>query len=293
MVVEHDVIEVESFNTNDQSEMKSLVAVQDFELPDPAEIARRAELTKKMMAAACKVLSYKDITNQGGNPYIDHYGCKKIANLFGLITRLDEEGGRPAYRKVIKDSVSNEYEVFISGRVWHIKSPENYEFYEGSASSFDDFFRAFQETEKDDETGKKTVVSAKFLSESKVQEKAVANFLQRAIKKKLGLQFTWEELEEHGIDKSKCKGFNFNSANEAGSADLQALRDDVWKKIVEICQGNVDLAKKTLKAHTVFKDFTGHTDINKVKESQLKVLAPKVNKEYDKFKKELETAGDA
>jgi len=40
-----------------------------FDLPDPAEVARRAEQSKKMLAAACSVLSYSDITLQGGKPF--------------------------------------------------------------------------------------------------------------------------------------------------------------------------------------------------------------------------------
>lgn len=262
-----------------------------FDLPDPAEVARRAEQSRKMLAAACSVLSHKDITNQGGEPYIDHYGCKKIANLFGLIVRQDEKGGRINYVKKFVDEKTNNYTVSISGKVWHKSSPENYEIYEGSASSFDDFFKQWQEVEEREVNGKtkKIVVSALTLNESKVQEKATANLLQRAVKKKLGLQFSWEDLQEFGIDKNKCKGFSFNSASgETDSAELMEQKQEVWNMIVEICGGNVELAKKTLQKHTAFKDFAGHTDINKVKEKQLKVLSSLVQKEYEKYLKELE-----
>ena len=161
-----------------------------FDLPDPVEVARRAEQSKKMLAAACSVLSYSDITLQGGKPYIDHYGCKKIANLFGLVIRQDEAAGRINYQKEVIDESTNHYIIHISGKIWHVSNPNNYEIYEGTADSFDDWFRQWQVTEERQVNGKtkNVVISAQMLPVSKVQEKATANLLQRAIKKKLGLQ---------------------------------------------------------------------------------------------------------
>ena len=264
-----------------------------FDLPDPIEVARRAELSKKMLAAACGVLSYSDITLQGGRPYIDHYGCKKIANLFGLIVRQDEAGGKINYQKEMLDETSNHYIIHISGRVWHSSAPQNYEIYEGSADSFDDFFRAWQVVnEIEDENGKKkkVVVSARLLPISKVQEKATANLLQRAIKKKLGLQFTKEELEEYGFDMSKVKAFTFGGAAEADTPEIANKKQEIWKKIVEICNGDADKAKRMLQTNTSFGDFQGYTDINKVKDKPLEILYKKVEAAYKKHIKELEAS---
>ncbi len=266
-----------------------LANVGVFDLPDPAEVARRAEQSKKMLAAACGVLSYSDITLQGGKPYIDHYGCKKLANLFGLIVRQDELNGKINYEKEVIDETTNHYIIHISGRVWHKSSPENYEIYEGTSDSFDDFFRQWQVVEEIEEDGKtkKRVVSALTLPISKVQEKATANLLQRAIKKKLGLQFTVEELEQFGFDMGKVKGFSFNGSAGADSAELIAKRQEVWNKIMEICGQKPDLAKKTLQKHTAFNDFAGHTDINKVKEKQLAMLEKKVESAYKDYLKQM------
>lgn len=275
-----------------------LLDVGVFDLPDPVEVARRAEQTKKMLAAACSVLSYSDITLQGGKPYIDHYGCKKIANLFGLIVRQDEIGGRINYQKEIIDEATNHYIIHISGRVWHKSSPDNYEIYEGTADSFDDWFSQYQIKEEREIDGKtkKVVVSAQTLPVSKVQEKATANLLQRAIKKKLGLQFTREELEQYGFDMSKVKGFNFNGSSEPDSQEVADKKKNVWAKIVEICNGNIELAKKTLKKHTSFtksdgSTFEGYDDINKVKEKPLEILIKKVDKAYAEHLKAMENGG--
>ena len=86
---------------------------------------------------------------------------------------------------------------------------------------------------------------------------------------------------------SKVKGFNFNGSGEPDSAELLKKRQDVWNKIMEICGQDVELAKKTLKKHTAFKDFQGHTDINKVKESQLNVLSKTVESAYKDYLKQM------
>lgn len=264
-----------------------------FDLPDPAEVARRATQTKKMLAAACSVVSPQNITDFGGRPYFDNIACKRIANLFGLIIRQNESGGHIDYQKEVIDEATNHYIVHITGRVWHSKSPENYEVYEGTADSFDDWFRQWQITEEREEDGKtkKVVISAQTLPISKVQEKATANLLQRCIKKKLGLDFTWEELTEAGIDRSKCRGFSFNGSKGPDTAELTEKKKAVWDKIVELCNGNVELAKKTLQKHTAYNDFQGHTDINKVSEKQLNFLSSKIDKAIKEQAKAMENGG--
>ena len=275
-----------------KSTANEVIGAGVFDLPDPVEVARRAEQSKKMLAAACGVLSYSDITLQGDKPYIDHYGCKKLANLFGLIVRQDEVGGRINYIKEVIDEATNHYIIHVSGRVWHKNSPENYEIYEGTADSFDDWFRQWQLVEEREVDGKnkKVVVSAQTLPISKVQEKATANLLQRAIKKKLGLQFTKEELAAYGFDMSKVKGFNYNGSKEPDSQELAEKKKAVWNNILDLCNGNVELAKKTLQKHTAYGDFNGHTDINKVSEKQLGFLASKVEKALKEQTKNMEGA---
>ena len=265
----------------------------DFILPDPEAIAKRAEQTKKMMSAVCKVLSPKSIVNFGGEPFIDHIGCSRIAQVFSLVIRVNtDEQGNIAYKKEFENVDTNKYTVKVTGRIWHKNSPENYQVYEGSCSSFNDFFRAYHETETD-ESGKEKVVSAKFLPESKVQEKALANFTQRAIKKYLGLTFTWEELEEYGIKRQNSKGFSFQNSKDADTKEISDLRAELWKKLLEMSNGDEATARATIKKHTTFKkkdgtEFPGYTDIGKLSERMLQIFAKKVEEEYIAF---CESAG--
>ena len=284
--MEQEVIERNEIQATDTN----LVSIQsaDFILPDPEAIAKRAEQTKKMMSAVCKVLSPKSIVDFGGEPFIDHIGCSRIAQVFSLVVRANtDEQGNIAYKKEVEDIDTNKYTVKITGRIWHKNSPENYQVYEGSCSSYNDFLRQWQTIEKD-ENGKNKVVSAKFVPESKVQEKALANFTQRAIKKYLGLSFTWEELEEYGIKKENSKGFSFKNSQTADSKETSELRAELWKKLLEMCNGDEKTARATIKKHTTFTkpdgtEFSGYTDIQKVSERMLNKFAEKVNDEYIKF----------
>lgn len=260
-------------------------------LPDPEKVAHRADATKKMLASLCKAASPANIVNFGGKPYFDHLACERIAKIVGLVIKINERNGRIDYEKVIEDEAKNKYTIYLTGKVYYTNRPDDYEIQEGSSCSFDDWYKEYQiieEQETEDGKKKKVVISANALPEAKVREKARANLIQRLVKKFLGLDFTWEELEAVGIDKSKCKGFQFNSGASADSAETLAKKQEVWNKILEICNGNVDLAKKTLKKHTAFGDFEGHTDINKVKETQLKFLASKVEKAYKEHLEKLE-----
>lgn len=259
-------------------------------LPALEVVAKRAEKMKQIMTLAYKTLSPKNVVNFGGEPYIDHYGCKQIANFFGLVCKQKSNERGVAYEKTIIDADTNHYTIKISGDVYFAGHQEDSEVYEGSADSFGEFFRQWQIVEEQETEGKKkkVVVSALTLPQTKVEEKATANFLQRAIKKKLGISPSWEILEAAGIEKEDCKGFNFNTGNTPDSAETIALKKEVWNMIVEICNGDVELAKKTLAKHTAFNDFKGHTDINKVSEKQLQFLSQKVEKAYKEYLEKLE-----
>ncbi len=283
-----EIIELEP-QTNIAAPPMSAMPTSNDGLPPLEIVAKRAEKMKQIMILAYKTLSPKNVVNFGGEPYIDHLGSKQIANFFGLVCKQNSNERGVAYQKEMIDPDTNHYTIKITGQVYFAGHPEDAEIYEGSAESFGEFFRQWQIVEEQEIEGKKKkiVVSALTLPQTKVEEKATANLLQRAIKKKLGISPSWEMLEAAGIKKEDCKGFNFNSGTGADSAELIQKRQEVWNKILEICNQDVDKAKRTLKENTAFKDFQGHTDINKVKETQLNVLARNVDKFYKDYLKQI------
>lgn len=294
---------INEITQTDEMQGNKLIAYNDLSLlmPDPEKVAKRADLTKLMLTSLCKVVSPVNIVNFGGRPYFDHIACERIARIVGLTIKINEKNGRIDYEKTIEDEAANHYTIYLTGKIYYTGRPEDYEIQEGSSNSFDDWYSQWQtikyeefEDEKGEKKKKKIVISANALPESKVREKARANLIQRLVKKFLGLDFSWEELEAVGIEKNKCRGFSFNGNNNTDSAEILDKKKEVWNKIVEICNGNVELAKKTLQKHTSFtksdgSDFEGYTDINKVKEKPLEILSKKVDAHYKKFLKELET----
>lgn len=296
--------QINSLDVIEEEKNTGIVSVNEYFslMPDPAKVAQRADLTKGMLAALTRVVSPCNITNFGGKPYFDHLACERIAKIMGLVIKLNEtEDGRIDYEKVIEDAATNKYTIYLTGRIYYTGREQDYEIQEGSSNSFDDWYAQFQNIEETtDENGKKhrTVLNANLLPESKVREKARANLIQRLVKKFLGLDFTWDELEAAGIDKNKCKGFNFNTTKGADTAETLDKKKDVWNKILECCNGDVELAKKSLQTATSFKkkdgtEFEGYTDINKVSEKVLSILAPKVDKKYEEYLKSLEGKNNA
>jgi hypothetical protein len=285
----------------EEPKQTGIVAVNEYFqlMPDPAKVAQRADLTKGMLTALTRVVSPCNITDFSGKPYFDHLACERISKIMGLVIKLNEtDDGRIDYEKVIEDQTNNKYTIYLTGRIYYTGREQDYEVQEGSSCSFDDWYSQYQNVEwTEDENGKKhkKVLNANALPESKVREKARANLIQRLVKKFLGLDFTWEELEAAGIDRSKCKGFTFSGNKGTDSTDTMDKKKTVWNKIVEICNGNIDLAKKSLQKLTSFekKDgtmFDGYTDINKVSERMLPNLIKKVDEKYKEFEKEAQNA---
>ncbi len=291
--------QIKALETIEEVQPTGIIPVNEYFnlMPDPNKVAQRADLTKGMLTALTRVVSPCNITDFGGKPYFDHLACERIAKIVGLVIKLNEtEDGRIDYEKIIEDAATNKYTIYLTGRIYYAGREEDYEIQEGSSSSFDDWYSQYQNvewetyTDKDgNEKKRKVVINSNALPESKVREKVRANLIQRLVKKFLGLDFTWEELEAAGIDRKKCKGFTFNGAKtQPDSAETLDKKKEVWNKIVECCNGDIELAKKSLKTATSFTkkdgtEFEGYTDINKVSEKVLNILAPKVDKKYAEF----------
>lgn len=283
----------------EEPKQTGIVAVNEYFqlMPDPAKVAQRADLTKGMLTALTRVVSPCNITDFGGKPYFDHLACERISKIMGLVIKLNEtDDGRIDYEKVIEDQTNNKYTIYLTGRIYYTGREQDYEVQEGSSCSFDDWYSQYQNVEwTEDENGKKhkKVLNANALPESKVREKARANLIQRLVKKFLGLDFTWEELEAAGIDRKKCKGFTFSGNKGADTTETVDKKKSVWNMIVEIHHGDLELAKKSLKESTSFKKkdgtmFEGYSDINKVTEKVLNILAPKVEAKYNEYLDNLE-----
>lgn len=303
-----ETTKINTLEVAEEPKSTGIISVKEYFylMPDPAKVAERADLTKGMLTALTRVVSNGNITDFGGKPYFDHLACERIAKIVGLVIKLNEtEDGKIDYEKAVEDAATNKYTIYLTGRIYYAGREEDYEIQEGSSSSFDDWYSQYQNvewetyTDKDgNEKKRKVVLNANALPESKVREKVRANLIQRLVKKFLGLDFTWEELEAAGIERNKCKGFNFNTQKVTDSAETLDKKKQIWNMIVECCNGDIEMAKKSLKIATSFKkkdgtDFEGYTDINKVSEKVLNILCPKVEKKYKEFLESAKAVSDA
>jgi hypothetical protein len=249
-----------------------------FSVPNAELVAENAKKVKQVMAATAQVLSTNDVVDFGGNPLIMHGGCKKIANLLGLVIRANEDAcGNIAYQKMMIDEAANHYVISVSGKIWHRNNPDNYEIYEGSCDSFNIFFAQGQQKDEN-----RQIVSAKLVKEMDVRKKALANFMRRAIEKFTGIKFTWEDLQQFGFNREAVASFSFNNAKADETSETKDLRATVWQQIMELSGMDTNKAGKILAENTAFNDFNGHQNINKVSEKQLNFLAPKIEALYKK-----------
>ena len=74
-------------------------------LPPLELVEKRAEKMKQTMIIAYKTLSPKNVVNFGGEPYIDHFGCKQIANFFGIVCKQNCNERGVAYIKDVMASI--------------------------------------------------------------------------------------------------------------------------------------------------------------------------------------------
>jgi hypothetical protein len=249
-----------------------------MQLPDIEVIAAAANKYKQYLAAACSVLSSLDIIDISGKPFIQHQGWKKIAGLFRLTIKVNEKNGKVDYVKHPIDTVTGTYFISVSGRIYPEGRPELAEIYEGTCIAMHDFFKQFH-------NGDDNKVS--FVPITKVQEKAYANFLGRAVKKKTGINFSWEELEAIGYVK-KAKSGGYTHKDQKDSAEGSDLRKKIAGFLNDMFPGDTEGMQSKIQSLTKFvgkdgKAFAGHTDLQKVSEKQLPYFAEKIQKEYDEM----------
>jgi hypothetical protein len=284
----NETIDIQAQNIDEEkaSDNTSLAVIDSnalINLPSPEVVAEIAKRYKAYMSAACSVLSSADIVNIGGQPFIEHLGCKKIAGLFKLIIKTNEKDGRIDYKKIVTDENTGEYYVSISGKIYFAGDPDNYEVYEGTCKAMHSFFKEHHNNE---------ISKVQLVPIQRVQEKALANFMQRALKKKIGLKFTWDEIEKFtDFSKEDCKGYDFKNNTDRSkddSKDIKDLRYKTWKMFLDVYTDPKE-AEYALQAMTTWEKedgtkIKGKSKIEHISENQLiKIVYPSIKKEHEEL----------
>ena len=227
-----------------------------------------------------------DWIDQNGKPYLESAGCAKIASAFGVRTEDVH------YEKQDHQDAKGVYVRFrcTGTGVWQSVRAEEV----GSASTRDEFF-----ANRKDKAGNHIVLPMEEVDLGDVEKKAFTNFMNRLIKRLIGLSFSWEDIVQYSggaITKEKCAGVRYSKGTKGGSTAPSAStsatgdRAKVWNQLMDINDGEPDRAAAHLERLTTWKNkdgqqVPGKRDIAKVSDAQMRYLARDVEKlhvEWDK-----------
>ena len=232
-----------------------------------------------------------DWLDQSGKPYLEAAGCAKIASAFGVQTQDV---------KCEKENVEDEKGSYVRYRVtgrgnWHTTQATEV----GSASSRDDFFvkrSKWVDGVKQDITLPQTEVDL-----GDVEKKAFTNFMNRLIKRLIGLSFSWEDIEAISagkISQATCAAVRYGAKGSKGGSTAapttgaaQSNRDLIWKQLLEMYDGETGPAESCLERITTFTGRDGNVvkgrrDITKLSDKGVPVVKQKVQALYDEWLKE-------
>jgi len=216
--------------------------------------------------------------NQNDEPYLNTKGCIAIAKAFHLqihdvedlpIEKLiDDQGEFWIYRKRGRATFQG-YTV-----------PEI-----GIASTRDKLFGSNNLSEVD-------LVN--------IEKKAHTNLMNRLIKAALGLDFTWEEIEEVSkkkINQEACTRFKYKKGDKSGktgtnSKEMIDKREEMRTMILQITNGDINAARSYCEEITSYKmkdgtEVKGKSRVDELSDAQVNFNFDKVLKDYTQIQKDI------
>ena len=236
---------------------------------------------------AIQMTNTNDWVDENGVPYLQASGCSKIAGGFGVqvwsveIIRENHEDDR------------GEYTLYTTSGYGKWNNNESHEI--GTATSRDKFFAQRTAYNKETRENEKILLPMSEINQADIKKKSHTNFMNRLIKKLLGLSFTWEEIDQATdgrISKDKCTGVTYDKGSRGGntdSTDVKERKSKLRQRIFDMCGGDEASAKEWLKSVTSFTaedgtEVRGKASVQYLTEKQV----PRVERELEKKLKELE-----
>jgi hypothetical protein len=233
---------------------------------------------------AISLTNTSDWIDQNGKPYLESAGCAKIASAFGVRTEsvhLEKQN--------LQDTKGAYVRFRVTGNgVWQNVQAEEV----GSASTRDDFFA------KRKRDGKEIILPMEEVDLGDVEKKAFTNFMNRLIKRLIGLSFSWEDIATYSggnVTRDKCSGVSYGKGTKGGSTapsvstSATGDRAKAWKQLLDICDGEPERAAAELERLTTWKKdnqaMPGKRDIARVSDAQLRYLSRDVQKLWDEWDK--------
>jgi hypothetical protein len=259
---------------------KPLILSDDFQTME--ELTKQAEkqvdFVKKVKIISVRVTNYMDWINQDGNPYLEVSGTMKINQLWGVSIsdqKIDIQ--------TITDEKGTYKVVVVTGKgTWRGHTIEDV----GTCTTRDQLFsKAYGVEKKQEDVSLENVIKA-----------ATTNFHNRLIKKIIGLKFTWEDLQEAGLDVEKIKEgrkVKHASKGQASTDEEKQKQIQIGKWLVEM-HGEAD-APGMLKIITAFtvkdektkkpKAIEGVSSCGQLRGKRLDINYSKVKNIHDKWLK--------
>lgn len=236
------------------------------------QLQAQVQLIKAYRLALLQLTSAEHWIDQNGSPYLESDGVHLLAACIGV------EFSEP-YIAIDDHSTDADpwigYTCRLSAQFRGRSVAEI-----GYASTRDDFLASAGRGQG--------LLPLEKVDRGNIQKKAVTNAQSRAFVKVTGLgAVTWEELTRAGVKQGRrvdYRGSGDGRGAAQGAGAWNAEREDLWKKLCEMCGGS-DAAAQALEDMTANPDrqYKGIRDLKSASDRQLGYLKGKILAEWDKF----------
>ena len=200
-------------------------------------------------------LTPNDIVRLGKTPYLTESACQKAAQIYGVSLRDThvEQNTYSDERGPVVTFFATVTATFRDRAITEI----------GSASTADDFVNG-TETGPDGQRRPRRLPLSE-IDVPNVRKKAATNAMGRAIRKILGLAFTWDELEAAFRSRGKTTGgiagvtYGGKSAEKraTGRGADSAIKLKLANAVLQLANGSTEDARDLLRGYSSFVDKEG------------------------------------
>ena len=231
-----------------------------------SDLEKGVQAYNKIKLVALKLTGPEDWVQIGKQPYLLESGAQKIAKAFGVAifdVKVETQW---------QEDAKGRYQIVVARGKAFSKKLASYIEDVGICSQRDRFFAM-------DDGELKPVEEVDFAN---VIKKAVANLYGRLIKRVVGLMgVSWDDLEKAGIKPAAKVEFKEKKPLSPEAQKIGAM-------ILEMAGGNKEAAKLMLKSLSEFEKNGQKYSVSSVaelSEAWAKKLLPKVEKEYNEWRK--------
>jgi len=253
------------FESEDKEQSREVIVTQQspinmMEMIDDRDIEiiamkaeKHAKIEKRLRQIAISVTNKNDWVDEGGKPYLMWSGASRVARILGIsYFDLSES------EQTITDDKGEYIISKIKGKIkWKGDIIEEI----GTSHSR----KPLVAMRKDKKTGQTVLLPLSEIDRTNITKMAHTNFLNRGLKSMVGLNFTWEEVQDATGATPGDSGGNVGFKKTEKNLN-DPRRKEIGDMLVEL---HGESASLTLQAFTTFKTSNGETVQGKKKVSEL------------------------